>query len=207
MVQFISLGSPHGGCNLGALCRHYKQLSLPFDWMYTKHEFVVDNLLSEFSNFNIFDENIKSNTYINKEKTALLGHITLNETVDDSKNKYKRRCNRFLNILKTCIANSEYVIFLRQTSIKNLSGSSAGPLASNIIDNYSVKESIEDWETFFDKFSKLYPELKYKFICFSTNRKTSSINPNIIISDINTFIPDWADIINPLNDLISKTNI
>ena len=168
---------------------------------------MIDNLLTEFSNFNIFDNNITSTTYKNKENTALLSHVSPNETVEDSKIKYKRRCDRFLNILNTCISNSEYVIFLRQTSIKYVHGNSAGPLASNIVDNYSVTENIEDWETFFDKFSKLYPELKYKFICFSTHRKITSTNPNIIITDINTFVPDWNKIIKPLDDLISKLNI
>jgi len=209
MVQFISLGSPHGGCNLGSLCRKYNQLSLPFDWMYTKHKFVTSNLLNNFNYFNIFDKNITSSElYKNDDNTSILSHITPGETIEETKIKYKRRCDRFLSILNTCIVNSEYVIFLRQTSIQNIDSRSSGPLSLKYpIDNYFVIENIEDWELFFENFEKIYPKLKYKFICFSKNRKTVSKNPNIIITDINTFISDYQDIIPHLDNLLSKLKL
>lgn len=165
-------------CGMAEFCKKHKlrTISFPFDWI-VSYNGVSKCIENNFENFT--DQLINK---INKYDMWFLHDFELNANIEYDKEKYNRRCKRFLNIIETTKDN---VIFCRKGH--------AGHHHIEHNGKYSIIENdIEDAERL-NEFLKKYPELNYKIIvilvcgkCYDNTRLYESKTDKIQIYNIAT---------------------
>ena len=194
---FINLGGL-GGCrvtdtmiNLGI-----KKETYPYDWIFSNQNFVIDSILSNGSNFFIFEDSyvVSTQHLISPNKNAALVHDfygDFNEKKDIIINKYKRRIDRLFNAINT----QEEILFIRDivdTPEHRL------PYFEKVdVPGYQIEsDDIIKWDAFITKINK--KNYNCKLLLLSRNNNLKSNSPNIEIfnyvhnnfDDVNKFIKD-----------------
>jgi len=163
-IKYISLGG-WCGTSFGLRGNGLRDCSLPFDWVRSKFEGVIDCIDTNFSNFIpnplIREENKDGSLFAYRGKNFSFYH-------DDFSNerhwkKFGRRIRRFKKILN----NSKQVVFMR-TIITN---------------DYELET--KQTNNFHEVVNKKYPNLKYILIYVIPNQNATSYYTNL---DNKTFI-------------------
>ena len=169
--MIISIGVD---CGIAEFTKKYKlrNVSLPFDWTVSYHG--VSKCIDD--NFKYFTEplNNRINTY------DIYFHHDFEKNNVEDKEKYSRRCQRFIEILET---SNEELIFCRKGHAGYHHGEHHGKYSTPIND-------IDDAEQL-DIILQKYPHLKYKIIvilmcdkCFNPKKTYQSKSVNLEIYNI-----------------------
>jgi hypothetical protein len=170
-------------CGAANFCKKYnlRKISLPFDWTVT-YNGVSKCIENEFASFteplhnriNMYD------IYFHHDFYNML-------LINEEKEKYNRRCQRLIDILKT---SSEDIIFFRKGHAVHQHYEHNGKYSN-------ITNDLKDSENLDLILSKKYPQLRYKIIvilicgtCFKPNEKYTSDSNNIQIYNISTPVVD-----------------
>ena len=166
-------------CGLALFCNKYRlrTISFPFDWTVTYNG--VSKCIED--DFKHFTEPL--NNRINEYDIYFHHDFINNHLFYIDKEKYRRRCERLINILKT---TNENIIFCRK-------GHSFHHHSEHNCKYSNIANDIEDAEKLNVILSTKYPNLKYKIIvilvcgkCFDSKKTYKSESPKIEIYNIAT---------------------
>ena len=194
---FINLGGL-GGCRVTDIMINLgiKKETYPYDWIFSNQNFVIDSILSNGSNFFIFEDSyvVSTQHLISPNKNAALVHDfygDFNEKKDIIINKYKRRIDRLFNAINT----QEEILFIRDivdTPEHRL------PYFEKVdVPGYQIEsDDIIKWDAFITKINE--KNYNCKLLLLSRNNNLKSNSPNIEIfnyvhnnfDDVNKFIKD-----------------
>jgi antitoxin component YwqK of YwqJK toxin-antitoxin module len=165
-----------------------RKMSLPFDWS-VSYNGVSKCIDCDFKHFT----DPLNESRINEQDVYFFHDFHDKNTFILDKEKYNRRCNRLLTILKECETNGEYICFIRKGHLKMHHSEHNGKYNE-------IKSDIEDAESLNSVLCNKYPQLKYKIIiilgcpnCFNkeiiykSKFKNIEIHNNFCISD------NWND--------------
>ena len=151
--------------------------AFPFDWTVTYNG--ISSCLDD--NFKFFTEPL--NDRINKYDVYFHHDFIDNNSLNNDKEKYNRRCNRLINYLET---SNEEIIFCRKGHSHHHHYEHNGKY-------YNIMNDIDDAEKLNLILENKYPKLKYKIIvilvcgkCFNSNEKYKSNSDKIEIYNIAT---------------------
>ena len=164
-------------CGIAEFLKKYnlRNISLPFDWNVTYNG--ISNCLND--NFAFFTEPL--NNRVNQYDMYFHHDFKDDNLLNDDKEKYDRRCKRFMNILET---SNDEIIFCRKGHACHHHFEHNGKY-SNIVSD------IDDAEKLDLILQNKYPTLKYKIIvilvcceCFNSNETYKSNSDRIDIYNI-----------------------
>lgn len=154
-----------------------RNTSFPFDWVVTYNG--ISKCIED--DFKQFAEPL--NNRINEYDMYFLHDFGENNTLNQDKEKYIRRCQRLINILET---SNEDIIFCRK-------GHACHHHYEHNSKYSNITSDVDDAEKLNSILSNKYPHLKYKIIvvlvcgkCFSSNDIYKSNSDNIEIYNIAT---------------------
>jgi len=162
-------------CGLADLCRKYnlRNEAFPFDWN-VSYNGVSECIENDFTNFTGALIN-KTNIY----NIFFFHDFVNNNLLEFDKQKYNRRCERFINILKN---STEEVIFCRK-----------GHACHNHLESNNICNDINEVKKLNTIISNKYPHLQYKIIvilvcdkCFNPHEMYKTESSNIEIYNIAT---------------------
>ena len=153
-----------------------RKMSFPFDWnvSYNGVSKCID------CNFENFTDPLNEHR-INVQDVYFYHEFRDKNTFIVEKEKYNRRCNRLLTILKECETNGEHIFFIRKGHVNMHHSEHNGKYNE-------IKNDIEDAESLNRVLCDKYPQLKYKIIiilgcpkCFNKDIIYKSESENIEI--------------------------
>ena len=166
-------------CGMAGFCHKYnlRNISLPFDWVVTYNG--VSRCIDD--KFKLFVDPL--NERINAYDIYFHHDFEREESFNEDKEKYIRRCQRLINILET---SNEEIIFCRK-------GHACRHHREHNSKYCNITNDIDDAEKLDIILSNKYPELKYKIIvilvcgeCFDVNHTYKSKSDKLTIYNIAT---------------------